>query len=58
MIQTSINTSTEVNMDRFKWNGADARVNSVEAILNNEWNTVRQRIVSGVDESVIVDRRV
>ena len=57
MIQTSINTSTEVNMDRFKWNGADARVNSVEAILNNEWNTVRQRIVSGVDESVIVDRR-
>lgn len=57
MIQTSINTSTEVNMDRFKWNGADARVNNVEAILNNEWDAALRQIKAGTNESVDISRR-
>lgn len=57
MIQTSISTSTEVNMDKFKWNGADARVNNVEAILNNEWNAALRQIKAGTNESVDISRR-
>jgi len=57
----SLNTSTSaaatVLTDKYKWDGASDKATELDNILNSAWDAARQAINSGVDNSVVIDRR-
>ncbi|NNG66145.1 phage tail spike protein [Caldanaerobacter subterraneus] len=57
MLYKSISTSTQVDMNKYKWNNTVATVDDVTQILNNVWDTAKRAIESGVNNSVTIDRR-
>ncbi|MGJ7044638.1 phage tail spike protein [Thermoanaerobacterium thermosulfurigenes] len=52
-----VSTSTQVDMNKYKWNDTVATVDDVTTILNNVWDTTKRAIESGVNNSVTIDGR-
>jgi hypothetical protein len=57
LLKRSVNTSTQIDMSRFKWDQSETNSTTIDGILNNVWKTAERAINSGVNESVTVDRR-
>jgi len=53
----SVSTSTTVDMNKFKWDETATTTSIINEILNNTWESAKRSIVSGVNESVTIDRR-
>jgi hypothetical protein len=56
LYQNMVTTST-VDMSKFKWNGIETTQNDVSKLLNETWDASLRAINSGVNESVVIDRR-
>lgn len=56
-INEAISTSTQVNLNKYKWNNAAWNLDEVSQILNNAWDAGKRIINSGVNNSVVIDRR-
>ena len=57
MIYDSTNTSTIVNMDKFKWNLAITANDNVSRLLNSEWDAVKNAIMGGYNQTITISNR-
>lgn len=57
MIYSATNTSTIVNMDRFKWNLAITANDNVSRLLNSEWDAVKNAVLGGYNQSITISER-
>ena len=57
IIYDSSNTSTTVNMDKFKWNQAVTTTDSVSRLLNSEWDAVKNAIMGGYNQTITISER-
>jgi len=55
-LYNTISTSTSVNMDKYKYDGAYSTSTEIEQIINNTWDAVTRNIKAGVNESVTIGR--
>ena len=53
----SMQSSTTVNMDRYKWDMAEDARDGVSKILNNAWDAAKQQIEGGHSQSVTISER-
>lgn len=57
MLYSASNTSTVVNMDKYKWDMIEEANNMVSQLLNKEWDATKQSIVGGYNQDVqLTDR--
>lgn len=57
MLNQFTTTSLAVEMGKYKWDGYEDDLNSVNVIINNAWEAAREAVIAGVNESVVIDRR-
>ena len=55
-IYTSSNTSTQVNIDKYKWNLGETANDNVTKILNSSWDSAKNAIVGGHENTTVVDK--
>lgn len=57
MLYDASNTSTIVNMDKYKWDMIEDATNMVSQLLNKEWDATKQSIVGGYNQDIqLTDR--
>ena len=56
-INQSINTTTQVDMNKYKWDEANIQANYVTSVLNNAWDAALRQIKAGTNESVDINNR-
>lgn len=54
-INSGMSASTEISMNRFKWNAIESTANDVSVLLNNAWDAATRQINAGVNESVLIN---
>lgn len=54
-IYSASNTSTQVNMDKFKWSLGETANNSVTDLLNNAWDAAKNALIGGHKGTTILD---
>lgn len=57
LINNSINSSTQINLNKYKYEEAYSKSNEVQQILDETWDSALRSIKSGVNDSVTIDRR-
>jgi len=57
LLNRSANTSTQVDMSRFKWDLSESNNTEIDRIINNKWDAAKQAVVAGKDENVVVSDR-
>lgn len=57
MLYDASNTSTIVNMDKFKWDMIIEARDMVSQLLNNKWDAVKNNIVAGYKQDIIIGER-
>lgn len=56
-LNQAVSTSTQVDLEKFKWNKVVEDTTEISQLLNQTWSTAQRAINAGVNESVTVDRR-
>lgn len=57
MLYDASNTSTIVNMDKYKWDMIEDATNMVSQLLNKEWDATKQSIIGGYNQDIqLTDR--
>jgi len=57
LLQRSVNTSTQVDMSKYKWDKSEENNTEIDKILNNAWNANKNAIEGGDNLQYILDRR-
>ncbi|MED1863210.1 phage tail spike protein [Fictibacillus nanhaiensis] len=57
MLYQSYSTSTSVDMNKHKYDKAYEDLGSIHDYINSDLDTTKQKILAGVDNSVIIDRK-
>lgn len=57
LIYSSASIFNTVNMNKNVWDDISSVGNQVNELLNNRWDSAKQEIVAGVNETVTIDRR-
>jgi len=57
LLNRSVNTSTQVDMSRFKWDLSESNNTEIDRIINNKWDAAKQAVVGGKNENVVVSDR-
>jgi len=57
LLQRSANTSTQVDMSKYKWDKSEENNTEIDKILNNAWNANKNAIEGGDNLQYILDRR-
>ncbi|WP_186321350.1 phage tail protein [Bacillus sp. FJAT-22090] len=56
-LYSASNTSTIVNMDKYKWDMIEEANNLVSQLLNSNWDAVKNNIVAGYKQDIIIGER-
>lgn len=57
ILQKTYSTSTQINMNKFKWDRVEYLEDDVTKLITNAWDAAKQAVVNGVNNSVTIDRR-
>ncbi|MFD0712300.1 phage tail spike protein [Paenibacillus sp. GCM10027626] len=57
LLNRSVNTSTQVDMSRYKWDLSEENNTEIDKILNNAWNANKNAIEGGDNLQYLLDRR-
>lgn len=57
MIYNAGNTSTVVDMDKWKWDLSEENNGSINEIINNKWDAFKNSVVGGYDQKVEISER-
>ena len=52
LLYSASNTSTIVNMDKYKWDMVEDATNMVSQLLNKEWDATKQSILAGYNQDI------
>ncbi|MGZ9868108.1 phage tail protein [Priestia endophytica] len=56
-IKKGASASTQLDLNKDKWDLASDKSNSVAELLEGKWDATKNEIVAGVNENVVIDRR-
>lgn len=51
------NTSTVVNMDKYKWNLAEENNGMINDIINNKWDAIKNSVIAGYEQQIEMSER-
>lgn len=51
------NTSTIVNMDKYKWDLSEENNGMINEIINNKWDAIKNAVVGGYDQQISISER-
>ncbi|WJJ55281.1 hypothetical protein QB910_000037 [Dabrowskivirus KKP3916] len=57
MLYQNVSTSTQVNLDSYKWDNAYSTANQVANTISSTWDATEREITAGVNESVTINSR-
>ncbi|QJI52484.1 tail protein [Psychrobacillus phage Perkons] len=57
LIYNAGNTSTVVNMDKYKWDLAEENNGTINAIINNKWDALKNAVLAGYEQKVEISER-
>ncbi|MEK4025525.1 phage tail protein [Sporosarcina sp. FSL W7-1283] len=57
MIYNSGKTSTTVDMDKWKWDLSEENNGSINEIINNKWDALKNAIVGGYEQKIEINER-
>lgn len=57
LFQKTTTSSTAIDMSKYKWDKSEANQDSINNIINSDFDAFSKRIIAGVDESVEISRR-
>ncbi len=57
MLKNSVNTTTSVDISKFKWDQSQDNTSKINDLINNTWSAISRKIVAGVNESVEISGR-
>lgn len=57
MLYQGSQTSTTVDMNKFKWNNVTSINNKVDDLINNSWSALKNSIVAGVNNTIEISER-
>ncbi|WP_025912102.1 phage tail protein [Priestia flexa] len=56
-MKQSSSTTTSVNINKSKWSKIEETRNELQKFMNSEFDATSKRIIAGVNESVVIDRK-
>lgn len=57
MLYDAGKTSTQVNMDKYKWNLAEENNGAINSIINSKWDSLKNAIVGGYEQKIEINER-
>lgn len=57
LLQRSFNTSTQIDMSKYKWDLSESNKTEIDTILNSAWDANKRAIEAGSNENYTLDRR-
>jgi phage minor structural protein len=57
LLNKAVNTSTQIDMSKYKWDKSESNSTSIDQLINNAWDANARAIQGGTNENYTLDRR-